>query len=58
MTVHATDLAAVTQPVETARGLPNAFYIDPAVFEAEKKRVFFSNWAALSFAKDVSEPGD
>jgi phenylpropionate dioxygenase-like ring-hydroxylating dioxygenase large terminal subunit len=58
MTAYATDLAAVTQPVNTARGLPNPFYIDPAVFEEEKKRVFLRNWAGLGFAKDVPEPGD
>ena len=58
MTVHATDLAAVTQPVNTARGLPSPFYVDPAVFEEEKKLVFFQNWAGLGFAKDVPEPGD
>ena len=58
MTIHASDLAAVTQPVSTARGLPNPFYVDPAVFDEEKKRVFFRNWAGLGFAKDVPEPGD
>jgi phenylpropionate dioxygenase-like ring-hydroxylating dioxygenase large terminal subunit len=57
MTIHASDLAAVTQPVNTARGLPNPFYIDPAVFDEEKQRVFFRNWAGLGFAKDVPEPG-
>ena len=58
MTVHASDLAAVTRPVSTARGLPNPFYVDPAVFEEEKRQVFFRNWAGLGFAKDVPEPGD
>ena len=58
MTVHASDLAAVTQPVNSARGLPNSFYIDPAVFEEEKKRVFFRNWAALGFVSDTPDPGD
>lgn len=58
MTLHRSDLAAVIQPVATARGLPNRFYTDPAVFEEEKKRVFFRNWAALGFTTDVPEPGD
>ena len=52
------DLGPVTRPVETARGLPNPFYTDPAVFEAEKERLFFRNWAALGFASDVAGPGD
>ena len=58
MTIHPADLAAVTQPVSTARGLPNAFYTDPDVFEEEKKKVFFRNWAALGFFSDAPEPGD
>ncbi len=52
------DLGSVTRPVATARGLPNPFYVDPAVFEAEKERIFFRNWAALGFASDVPGPGD
>jgi phenylpropionate dioxygenase-like ring-hydroxylating dioxygenase large terminal subunit len=58
MTIHSSDLAAVIQPVSTARGLPNQFYTDPAVFEEEKKRVFFRNWAALGFISDAPNPGD
>ncbi|MEM1299565.1 MAG: aromatic ring-hydroxylating dioxygenase subunit alpha [Pseudomonadota bacterium] len=52
------DLSQVTQPVSTARGLPNPFYTDPHVFEEEKKRVFFRNWAALGFISDCPEPRD
>ena len=51
-------LDAVRQPVETARGLPNAHYIDPAVFEVEKHAVLFSSWAGLAVVDDVPEPGD
>jgi phenylpropionate dioxygenase-like ring-hydroxylating dioxygenase large terminal subunit len=58
MTIHASDLAAVLAPVGSARGLPNPFYTDLQVFEAEKKAVFFRNWAGIGFAKDVPEPGD
>ena len=58
MTAFQFDLSAVTQPVSTAKGLPNAFYTDPQVFEAEKERVFFRNWAALGFISDAPEPGD
>ena len=55
--LHA-ELAPVLQPVNTARGLPNAFYTDAEVFELEKQRVFFRNWAALGFVSDAPEPGD
>ncbi len=51
-------LARVTQPVETARGLPNACYTDPALFEAEKQAVFAANWACVGFGKDVPAGGD
>ena len=58
MTAFQFDLSSVTRPVSEARGLPNPFYTDPAVFEAEKERVFFRNWAALGFATDCPNPGD
>ncbi|MEM0989506.1 MAG: aromatic ring-hydroxylating dioxygenase subunit alpha [Pseudomonadota bacterium] len=58
MTAFPFDLSAVTRPIDTARGLPNPFYTDPSVFEAEKERVFFRNWAALGFVSDVPEPRD
>ena len=58
MTAFPFDLSDVMQPVSSAHGLPNAFYTDPAVFELEKERVFFRNWAALGFVSDVPEPGD
>jgi len=52
------DLSSVLQPVNTASGLPNAFYTDPATFEAERERVFFSSWAGIGFGKDIPEEGD
>lgn len=52
------DLASVLRPVETANGLPNRHYLDSDWFETEKERVFFDNWAAIGFAKDVPENGD
>ena len=51
-------LDKVMRPVGRANGLSNEFYIDPDLFESEKSAVFFSNWAALGFAKNVPEPGD
>ncbi len=50
-------LAAVTQPVERARGLPNPCYTDPALFRAEAETVFAPGWAGLAFAADAPEPG-
>ncbi|WP_420858703.1 aromatic ring-hydroxylating oxygenase subunit alpha [Marivivens marinus] len=52
------DISAVRRPVETARGLPNAHYVDPALWEEEKKAVLFSTWAGLAVEGEVPEPGD
>ncbi|MCQ0092747.1 SRPBCC family protein [Roseovarius sp. M141] len=53
-----TDLSRVRNTVENANGLPNAHYIDPAVFDEEKNALLFSQWAGLAVAADVPEPGD
>ncbi|MEO0547999.1 MAG: aromatic ring-hydroxylating dioxygenase subunit alpha [Pseudomonadota bacterium] len=55
------DVAAfngVLEPVATARGLPNACYTDQATHDMERQAVFFDNWAALAFGKDVPEQAD
>jgi phenylpropionate dioxygenase-like ring-hydroxylating dioxygenase large terminal subunit len=51
-------LDTVKAPIERARGLPNAFYTDEDVFEAEKRVLFAQTWAAVGFGKDVPGPGD
>ncbi|MEM9145266.1 MAG: aromatic ring-hydroxylating dioxygenase subunit alpha [Pseudomonadota bacterium] len=58
MTVNATDLQAVTRPIQDARGLPNACYVDPAFHAQETQRLFAAGWAGLAFAADAPEPGD
>ena len=55
---YPTDLSAVRAPVAAANGLPNAHYIDPAVFAEEKHAVLFSSWAGLAVGADVPEIGD
>lgn len=52
------DLSQVLQPVETARGLPNAHYTSDSIYEEERKSVMFANWAGVGFASDVPNPGD
>ena len=52
------DLSAVRRPVGLAQGLPNAHYIDPAVFEEEKHALLFGQWAGLTVGSDVPEVGD
>ena len=58
MGFEAGKLEGVLQPVAQARGLPNEHYVDQATFDAEREAVFFANWAAVGFGKDVSEEAD
>ena len=51
-------LEAVLQDVDQARGLPNAHYISPEMYEREREHVFFKSWSALAFEADVPNPGD
>ncbi len=58
MSAQITDLSAVRRPVSEAQGLPNPHYVDPEVFEEEKKAVLFSSWSGLAVTADVPEAGD
>lgn len=58
MTPTRTDLSLVRRPITEANGLPNAHYIDPAVFEEEKHALMFQGWAGLAVVADVPEIGD
>ena len=51
------DLSNVMSPIETAKGLPNACYVDDAMFTHERQRLFHDRWAAVGFGKDISRPG-
>ena len=53
-----TDLSAVQRPVAQANGLPNAHYIDEAVFAEERDAVLYATWAGLAVGADVPENGD
>lgn len=54
----ATDLSGVLNPIETARGLPNAHYTSEAVHDAERGPLWFSTWAGICVAAEVAGPGD
>ena len=58
MRVLASDLAAVTQPVAQARGLPSSLYTTPDALALERERLFAPGWCCIGFAKDVAVPGD
>ena len=51
------DLTKVLASIEKSSGLPNAFYVDAAMFQNEKDTLFRDNWADIGFGKDISEPG-
>ena len=58
MALSVTDLSTVRRPIEQANGLPNAHYIDPAIYEEEKQALLFDGWSGLAVAADVPEVGD
>ncbi|MFK7753139.1 MAG: aromatic ring-hydroxylating dioxygenase subunit alpha, partial [Sedimentitalea sp.] len=58
MTQPVSDLSAVRRPIDTAQGLPNAHYVDAAVFDEEKRALLADQWAGLAVAADVPEVGD
>ncbi len=58
MTQTQDPLLAVLAPVESAHGLPNAHYTDPATFLQERDQLVFKSWAGLGVEADVPEPGD
>ncbi|MGB5706093.1 MAG: aromatic ring-hydroxylating dioxygenase subunit alpha [Arenicellales bacterium] len=53
--ISADELRAVDQPIEQARGMPNAAYIDRELFEFEREHVFASNWSAIGFIDQLEE---
>ena len=51
-------LSSVLLEVNIANGLPNEHYINPEVFEEEKRSVLFASWSGIGFGKDIPEAGD
>lgn len=51
-------LNRVIEPIDSARGLPNACYTDPITIEVERQRVFAEGWACAEFSMDVPVAGD
>src|SRR6185437_81944 len=51
-------VAAVRRPLDEARALPPAAYIDDGFFALERERVFRRHWISVAFAHEVPEPGD
>ena len=51
-------LKKVSQPIETANGLPNPLYTDPVVYAEESRKLLLGNWSGIAFEGDVPEVGD
>jgi choline monooxygenase len=45
-------------PLDRARTIPNSWYHDPEVYDAECRQVFGGAWQALGRTDQVAEPGD
>lgn len=52
------DLSAVRRPIDSAHGLPNAHYTDPAVYDEEREALLMAGWSGLAVTADVPDPGD
>lgn len=58
MSLDRDDLAAATRPLPRARAMPAGFYTDPAIFAAERARLFLTHWFFLTRAETLPAPGD
>ncbi|RDL45017.1 aromatic ring-hydroxylating dioxygenase subunit alpha [Marinomonas piezotolerans] len=50
-------LDAVRQPIANAKGMPNAVYEDPELFEFERDHVIGKSWAGLAFDGELPKNG-
>ncbi|MFT4518508.1 MAG: choline monooxygenase [Halioglobus sp.] len=50
-------IEAVLQPSAVAKGMPNAAYSDPALFEFERDAVLGKTWAAIAFISELPSKG-
>ena len=46
------------QDVARAHTLPSSAYLDPAVLEKEKERIFYRTWQLVAHVSELARPGD
>jgi Rieske 2Fe-2S family protein len=51
------EIAAVRQPVDSARLLPPRVFHDPAIFDFEQRHLFARTWLCVGRDEDVAQPG-
>lgn len=49
-------LAELTAPLSSARGLPNAAYVESGIFKFEREAVLGGTWAAVAHGGDLPSP--
>ena len=50
-------LPEFTAPLSRARGLPNAAYVEPSLFEFECRSVLGRTWTAIAYERELPDPG-
>lgn len=58
MPLDPSDLSAASAPLSRARAMPPGFYTDPAIFAAERARIFLKDWVFLCREEMLPDPGD
>ena len=58
MTLDRRDLTAASAPLAHARAMPAGFHTDPAIFAAERERIFLRDWFFLCRDDMLPGPGD
>ncbi|MEM8786857.1 MAG: aromatic ring-hydroxylating dioxygenase subunit alpha [Pseudomonadota bacterium] len=53
-----TVLENITKPIETARGLPNRAFTDPAFLDLENRTLFRRHWVFAGRQSEIPNPGD
>lgn len=51
-------IAAIDQPIDSARGIPASWYWDPTIFGLEQERLFKRTWMAVCFSHEIAGSGD
>ena len=56
--IERAELEQALRPFGESRMLPSAAYVDPSVFEWERRRFFGDGWMCVAHSEQLPEPGD
>lgn len=54
--IDAQSIHAVQQPIDQAKGMPNAAYVDPETFLFERENMMRNTWVGLVYAHELPRP--